>query len=384
MPTIQANGITVNYLLEGPGTTSTSAGGHDLVILINGLADSLETWAYQIPALHAAGYRTLRYDNRGIGKTSAPRGPYSAALLAEDLHSLIVGLSEEAFFPTPTNGSTEAGGGGTGEQKKRKFHLLGVSMGGMIAQSYALTYPNSSPAAGNTEMLSLALCCTYAEPTGFCSRMFDLWADMAVKMSVQDVMRDVLLWAFTVPFFRSGKRAEELRAVEKDMEGLEMGTEAYLSQLEVIRRFDSTSSLDSLTAAEKVLGGFDQGRRVLVLAGKMDILIPVVLSRELAEKIEGAQWVTVKGGHACLVSLILLFLLCLLLVGYPCLAIACLSTDIWTGLWGEFYSTRLMMFRSGSSPMTSTRLSLSSWMSGKSINEKINLFNDFIPVYPLC
>ena len=129
--------------------------------------------------------------------------------------------------------------------------------------------------------------------------MFDLWADMAKKMSVQDVMRDVTLWAFTVPFFR--QRTEELVEVEEAMKGLDMPLEAYLSQLNVIQRFDATSALDSLKVEEKGLGGL-VGRRVLVLAGKVDILIPVVLSRELAERIEGSQFLTVKGGHACMVS----------------------------------------------------------------------------------
>ena len=190
---------------------------------------------------------------------------------------------------------------GTGLEDKA-FHLLGVSMGGMIAQSYALKYPNGSPAAEGFEMLSLSLCCTYAEPTVFCSRMFDLWADMAVKMSVQDVMRDVTLWAFTVPFFRLW--TNELEEVADAMEALDMSTDAYLSQLNVIQKFDTTSALDFLKTEGHGLGGLD-GKKVLVLAGRTDILIPVTLSRELAERIEGSQFLTCKGGHACMVSLLL-------------------------------------------------------------------------------
>jgi 3-oxoadipate enol-lactonase len=167
----------------------------------------------------------------------------------------------------------------------------------MIAQSYAFKYPNGSAASQGLEILSLSLCCTYAQPTEFCSRMFDLWAEMAQRMSVQDVMRDVTLWAFTVPFFR--QRTAELEEVEKDMKGLDMSTEAYLSQLNVIQRFDTTGELEMLRMSEKGLGGLE-GQKVLVLAGKTDILIPVVLSRELSEKIEGSQFLTVKGGHACM------------------------------------------------------------------------------------
>lgn len=262
MPIAEVNGITINYLLSGSET-------HNLLVLVNGLADDLKTWDAQVPALLNANYRILRYDNRGIGGSSRPSGPYTAYMLAEDLHALLLHL------------------------RVTRFHLLGVSMGGMIAQAYALNYPNNS--AQGLEMLSLSLCCTYAQPTLFCSRLFDLWADMATRMSVQDVMRDVTLWAFTVPFFR--QRNEELEEVERAMRELDMGVEAYLSQLNVIRKFDVAGRLEGLGK----LGGLE-GRKVMILAGRTDMLIPVVLSRELAERVEGSQFVTVKGGHACLVS----------------------------------------------------------------------------------
>ncbi|KAK3713484.1 hypothetical protein LTR37_008442 [Vermiconidia calcicola] len=267
MPTAEVNGTTINYNLQG-------SGNGDLVVLINGLADDRSTWDAQIPAFLDAGYRSLSYDNRGIGNSARPSGLYTAEMMADDLHALLENI----------------------DVRTKKFHLLGISMGGMIAQSYALRYPNGSSAAGGLEMLSLSLCCTYAQPTTFCSRMFELWADMARRMSVQDVMRDVTLWAFTVPFFR--QRGSKLREVDKAMSELDMSVDAYLSQLNVIQKFDSTSALESLIMQGMGLGGL-QGRQVMVLAGKTDILIPVILSKELAERIEGAQFLTTKGGHAC-------------------------------------------------------------------------------------
>ena len=270
MPTVEADGLVINYQLEGTGNG-------DLIVLVNGLADDLLTWDGQVPAFLEAGYRVLRYDNRGIGKSSRPPGPYTSEMMADDLHQLLI-------YP---------------DLKVKEFHLLGVSMGGMICQSYALKYPNGTDSAKGLVMLSLSLCCTYAQPTTFCSRMFKLWADMAARMSVQDVMRDVTLWAFTVPFFR--QRTSELQQVETSMKELDMPLEAYLSQLNVIQQFDTTSTLDYLKAQGKVLGGLS-GRKVLVLAGKTDILIPVILSKELADRIEGAQFLTTKGGHACMVS----------------------------------------------------------------------------------
>ena len=109
MPVARVNDIELNYKLEGDG--------EDTIVLINGLADDLETWVLQMDDFLAAGYRVLRFDNRGIGASSKPAGPYTSRMLADDAKALADSL------------------GITG------FHLMGVSMGGMIAQEYALAYP---------------------------------------------------------------------------------------------------------------------------------------------------------------------------------------------------------------------------------------------------
>jgi 3-oxoadipate enol-lactonase len=248
MPTASVNGIDINYRLEGPDT------GSETIVLVNGLADDLETWVLQIEDLLAAGYRVLRFDNRGVGATSKPAGPYTSRLLAEDTKALVDEL------------------GITG------FHLMGVSMGGMVAQEYALAHPG--------DLRSLTLACTYAAPGPFCSRMFDMWADLAPRLGVSFVMRDVTLWAFTVPFFE--EREEELREFEAEMAGITMPVDAYLSQLNVIQAHDATDRLAEITTPTQVL------------AGEEDILIPTALSRRLSEAIPGAGWRTVPGGHACL------------------------------------------------------------------------------------
>ena len=65
MPMTTANGIDLNYQLEGDGP--------DTIVLINGLADDLETWVLQMDDLLGAGYRVLRFDNRGVGQVRARR-----------------------------------------------------------------------------------------------------------------------------------------------------------------------------------------------------------------------------------------------------------------------------------------------------------------------
>ena len=245
MPTAHVNGIDINYQLEGEGD--------ETIVLVNGLADDLQTWVLQMEDLLGAGYRVLRFDNRGVGQSSAPEGPYTTKLFAEDAKALVDELG------------------------LRDFHLVGVSMGGMIAQEYAVAY--------GADLRSLTLACTYAAPGPFCSRMFAMWADLAPELGVPFVMRDVTLWAFTVPFFE--EREEELKEFEAAMADLPQPLDAYLAQLSSIRTHDCTDRLGEISAP------------TLVLAGEEDILIPVRLSRRLHDGIAGSQWRTTKGGHAC-------------------------------------------------------------------------------------
>src|SRR3954454_11540111 len=132
MPIAHVNGIDLNYKLEGEGD--------ETIVLVNGLADDLETWVLQMEDMLGAGYRVLRFDNRGVGQSSAPAGPYTTELFAKDAKARVDELG------------------------LRDFHLVGVSMGGMIAQEYAVAF-----AAG---LRSLTLACTYAATGPFCTRMF--------------------------------------------------------------------------------------------------------------------------------------------------------------------------------------------------------------------
>ena len=245
MPKAEVNGIEINYRLEGDGG--------DTVVLISGLGDEIGMWDMQMPGLLAAGYRVLRFDNRGVGATSKPAGPYSTAMFATDTKALVDSLG----FST--------------------FHLAGVSMGGMIAQEYALQY--------GSDLRSLTLACTYAAPGPFCSRMYAMWADLAPVMGVPFVMRDVTLWGFTLPFFT--EHQAELAGFEQAMRYMDQPTPAYLSQLAAIQEHDTRSRLSAINVP------------TLVLAGADDILIPVALSRALADGIPGAMWATCPGGHMC-------------------------------------------------------------------------------------
>lgn len=118
---IAAGNITLNYELDGTGTP---------LVLTHGLGDSLRFWDGVAPAL-AAQHALLRWDVRGFGESDKPPGPYSAALFADDLAALLDALEID------------------------RVHLGGISMGGVIAQRFALDHAD--------RLRSLVLCSTSSE-----------------------------------------------------------------------------------------------------------------------------------------------------------------------------------------------------------------------------
>ncbi len=245
MPSARVNGLELAYQVAGDGA--------ETLVLVNGLADTKETWELQLPAF-AERYRVVTYDNRGCGESSTPPGPYTTALMAEDLAGLADALELE------------------------RFHLLGVSMGGMIAQEYAVAHAD--------RLLSASFCCTYSYPGPFCSRMFSCWRDLVPVLGVGFTQREVLLWAFTTDFFE--QRTAELEEIEQLMAENPQTPEGYLAQLSSIETHDTRGRLGAVSCPS------------MTLVGREDILIYPGLSRRLHDELPSSTWVAVPGGHACL------------------------------------------------------------------------------------
>src|SRR5438128_354774 len=88
----------------------------DPVVLVMGLGVDAHAWEVVLPAFAARG-PTLLVDNRGVGRSDKPPGPYTTAQLAGDLLAVL-----------------DAAG-------VARTHVVGLSMGGMIAQELALAHP---------------------------------------------------------------------------------------------------------------------------------------------------------------------------------------------------------------------------------------------------
>jgi pimeloyl-ACP methyl ester carboxylesterase len=109
MPLVENRGAKIYWDQQGQGVP---------ILLIMGLGYPSDLWHRTRPML-AARYRTIALDNRGVGRSDAPLGPYSIAVMAEDARAVLDTAAVESA------------------------HIFGVSMGGMIAQEFALrsSYP---------------------------------------------------------------------------------------------------------------------------------------------------------------------------------------------------------------------------------------------------
>ena len=107
MQTVQANGINLAYEIHGSG---------EPLVLIAGLGYGSWMWHKMVPGL-AEHFRVIAFDNRGVGESDKPAGPYSAQLLAADTVALLDALDISAA------------------------HVMGHSMGGFVAQALAVDNP---------------------------------------------------------------------------------------------------------------------------------------------------------------------------------------------------------------------------------------------------
>jgi 3-oxoadipate enol-lactonase len=241
---VAAGDVEINYRVEGDGP--------ETVVLVNGIGDDLEAWLMQVPDLLQAGLRVVTFDNRGIGGSSKPAGPYTSRQGAADAHAVTQALGLEPF------------------------HLVGCSMGGLIAQEYALAYPH--------DLRSLVLANTYAAPDAYTSGLLEAWAAILAGGGIALVMRQMAPWIFS-PEFHAGQ-PQVLAGFIDEMVGTPQTTESFAAQLAILHDHDSWQRLPAI------------GQPTLVLVAESDVFIRPDLSRRMLERLPAASWVAVPGGHA--------------------------------------------------------------------------------------
>jgi 3-oxoadipate enol-lactonase len=219
-------------------------GSDEPLLLIMGLSYPSYMWHRTRPVL-AKRFRTIALDNRGVGQSDAPPGAYSIALMASDAAAVL-----------------DAAGA-------QSAHVFGVSMGGMIAQEFALQYPK--------RVLSLILGCTASggrnaiqpEPAALQTLMRQGMTPEQAKEAI-------------IPFIYDAATPRE--RIDEDM-AIRMRwyptAQGYMGQLQGIMGWEAYSRIAQITAP------------TLVIHGETDRLVPAANGRLIAERIPGAKLVLI-------------------------------------------------------------------------------------------
>ena len=238
-------------------------GSGDPLLLVMGLAADSTAWMFQLPDF-AERYRTIVFDNRGVGRSTKPPGPYTIHQMADDAAGLLDALDI------------------------RRAHVVGVSMGGMIAQELALRHP--------ARVRGLVLGCTFPEPDAGteAQRAFSLAqfggrltasGEMQIDVSALDPL---MFFQHLLPrvFNQSFIDRELPKLIQVFSGALQYGfsLEAIVGQVEAVMGHRATDRLHQIAAP------------TLVITGDADLLVSPANSDVLARDIPGAKLVKVPGG----------------------------------------------------------------------------------------
>lgn len=246
MPRTRIGNIEMYYEVHGSG---------EPLVLIHGLSMASDTWFNQVPILSQK-YQVIVFDNRGVGQTDAPDEDYSTEMMADDIATLLQFLNVD------------------------NAHILGFSMGGMIAQVVALKYPEL--------VKSLILNATAAQLPAKAKYIVQHWLRMLNEnVSLETRVREGLLWVYTDNFFEN----DEAVTAAVDLAGNQphpLSKHGFAGQVAALMKYDMRSQISQISAP------------TLVLVGGDEILIPLECSEELTDKIPKSELVVLeRGGHNC-------------------------------------------------------------------------------------
>ncbi len=234
MPTLDLDDRQLYYEVHGEG---------EPLLCVHGLAVDTPGWALQVPAFSER-HQMVIFDNRDVGQSSYVTGQYEVADMAGDALALADALQLESF------------------------HLLGISMGGAIAQEIALAAPE--------RVRTLTLAVTFARGGAWGRGLADTWSARVREMPMERHVDELLLMNLSEEFYENTEGVKFVRDMmlqnphPQDPEG-------FARQLAASSRHDTVDRLSGLSMPVQVIGG------------EHDILVPIWKSQELAGLIGGAK-----------------------------------------------------------------------------------------------
>jgi len=245
MPTVTVKGIKIYYERKGAGTP---------VLFITGLGGDHQPWAPLAEQLKDQ-YECVTFDNRGIGQSSRPASGYTMSDLTRDTIGLLDALSIS------------------------KAHIVGMSMGGLVAQNIALQQPQ--------RVLGLVLMGSFAAGDARLNHVLASRKPMMKRMTRYEYFWAIAAWMFGMQTLSKPASVDgfaKMAAGNPHPQNLR----AFSQLVDGIAQYDNRAHLKDIR------------KPTLVMVGEQDILTPPHLSRVLAEGIPGAKLEVIPGvGHFC-------------------------------------------------------------------------------------
>ena len=242
MPIAKVGNLSLYYEIFGDGAP---------LVMIRGVGSNVDHWYEQVETFSKK-YRLLVFDNRGIARSSEPGGPFSTRDMATDTITLMeaVGI--------------------------KKAHVLGYSMGGMIAQEIALNYPEKVDG-----LILVATDCGISLRVKAKPEVTRLFSDMVYLATpeAKSASYDCLFAKQTI-----NAHPEVIARYEEVSMRFPAPQQILLKQWDAVTQHDACNRLQDIASP------------TLTITGSEDELIPPQNARVMAEQIPNAELTVINGG----------------------------------------------------------------------------------------
>jgi pimeloyl-ACP methyl ester carboxylesterase len=238
VPTAEVNGQSLYYEVHGEG---------EPLLCVMGLAANTLAWTLQMQPFGER-HKAVFFDNRDVGQSSMADAPYTLEDMAQDALALADELELDSF------------------------HLVGVSMGGAIAQHMALAAPE--------RIRTLTLAVTFAGAGAWGHKLNEIWADRRAKQTPEQQVDELMLLTLSEEFFENTEMVGYMRTMMLS-DPNPQPADAFARQLTASSHHDARGKLGSLPMPVHVIGA------------EWDILVPVWKSQQLMEELPEGSKLTV-------------------------------------------------------------------------------------------
>ena len=238
---------------EAAGLYYEEAGEGEPLLMVQGLGTDHLGWMLQVPEF-SKHYRVITFDNRDVGQSKQADGPYGVADMARDA----LALADDLELDT--------------------FHLVGMSMGGAIAQEMALQAPE--------RLRTLTLVVTFAGGGNWAAERARLWSEIRGLIDRDTHLDWLLLFGMSEQFYESPEGVEYAKQLMR-ANPHPQSTDAFQRQVEASGRHEARDRLATISVPTHVIGA------------EHDTLVPVWKSKEISDLIPGADYSVMPGApHA--------------------------------------------------------------------------------------